>query len=50
LDPGSATDLLLAFGSTSLYRSLVIDYGWSHDRYVDWLAETLAQQFLGARR
>jgi AcrR family transcriptional regulator len=46
LDDTTATDLLLAFGSTSLYRSLVLDDGWEHDRYVAWLAETLAVQLL----
>lgn len=46
LDDTTATDLLLAFGSTSLFRSLVLDYGWEHDRYVDWLAKTLAAQLL----
>ena len=46
LDDTTATDLLLTFGSTSLYRSLVLDYGWEHERYVAWLAETLAGQLL----
>jgi len=30
------------------YRSLVADYGWPHDRFVDWLATTLSQQLLPA--
>jgi AcrR family transcriptional regulator len=46
LDDTAATDLLLTFGSTSLFRALVLDYGWEHDRYVAWLAETLAGQLL----
>jgi AcrR family transcriptional regulator len=46
LDDTTATDLLLAFGGSSLFRSLVLDYGWEHDRYVSWLAETLAGQLL----
>ena len=50
LDPESATDLLLTFGSASMYRSLVIDYGWGHDHYVAWLADTLVQQILRPRR
>jgi AcrR family transcriptional regulator len=50
LDPESATDLLLTFGGAGMYRSLVIDYGWNHERYVDWLADALAQQLLRPRR
>lgn len=46
LDLESATDLLLTFGGTSPYRALVLDYGWSHGRYVDWLADALSQQLL----
>ena len=46
LDDTTATDLLLTFGGPGPYRSLVLDYGWDHDRYVTWLAETLAGQLL----
>jgi AcrR family transcriptional regulator len=46
LDHQTATDLLLTFGGPILYRTLVIDYGWRQDRYVDWLADTLVQQLL----
>ncbi len=46
LDDTTATDLLLAFGGAGLYRSLVLDYGWEHERYVAWLGETLASQLL----
>ena len=42
----AAVDLLLAFGGASLYRSLVVDYGWPPDRYVEWLAAVLAEQLL----
>jgi AcrR family transcriptional regulator len=44
----TATDLLLAFGGTSLYRGLVLDCGWPRSEYVDWLARTLSQQLLPA--
>jgi AcrR family transcriptional regulator len=50
LDSDSATDLLLTFGGVGMYRSLVIDYGWDHERYVAWLADVLAQQLLRSRR
>jgi AcrR family transcriptional regulator len=46
LDRDTATDLLLSFGSPSHYRTLVVDCGWRHDHYVDWLAGTLVQQLL----
>lgn len=44
LDTASATDLLLALGGGALYRSLVLDYGWPHERFVSWLAGALAEQ------
>jgi AcrR family transcriptional regulator len=50
LDADRATDLLLAYGGTSMWRSLVIDDGWSTDEYVDWLAATLAGQLLPPAR
>ncbi len=33
-----------------IYRTLVVENGWSHDKYEHWLAETLMQQLLGPRR
>lgn len=44
----TATDILLACGGTSLYRELVLGYGWPQSRYVDWLARLLSEQLLGA--
>jgi hypothetical protein len=46
LDVDRATDLLLAYGGTALWRSLVIDYGWSNDEFVVWLANALRTQLL----
>lgn len=46
LDAASATDLLLAFGGSALYRTLVLDYGWPHERYVSWLTQTLTDQLV----
>lgn len=48
LDPADATDILLTLAGPATYRSLVADYGWPHDRFVDWLTATLSQQFLPA--
>jgi hypothetical protein len=48
LDPADAVDVLLTLAGPATYRSLVADYGWAHDRFVDWLAATLSQQLLPA--
>ena len=50
LSPVEATDVLLALGGTGPYRSLVVDYGWTLDRYVGWLAEVLERELLAPRR
>jgi AcrR family transcriptional regulator len=39
-----AADLIHALMSPELYRLLVIDRGWSPERYEHWLARTLADQ------
>ena len=49
LDADTATDLLLMYGGTSAYRSLVLDYGWTRERYEKWLHATLVQQLLRAK-
>jgi AcrR family transcriptional regulator len=46
LDPAGAVDILLTLAGPATYRSLVADYGWPHDRFVNWLATTLSQQLL----
>jgi AcrR family transcriptional regulator len=43
-----ATDLLLMLGGPAVYRTLVVEYGWSHAAYVDWLARTLSETLLPA--
>jgi AcrR family transcriptional regulator len=48
LDPASAVDILLTLAGPATYRCLVADYGWPHDRFVEWLAATLSQQLLPA--
>jgi AcrR family transcriptional regulator len=37
----AALDILYAIGSPETYRLLVIDRGWSADRFEEWYAETL---------
>jgi AcrR family transcriptional regulator len=46
LDTSQATDLTLTLAGPSVYRTLVVDYGWPHAAYVDWLARTLADVLL----
>jgi AcrR family transcriptional regulator len=41
-----AADLIHAFLSPELYRLLVLDRGWTPDRYARWLEATLAAQLL----
>jgi AcrR family transcriptional regulator len=48
LDATDAVDILLTLAGPATYRTLVADYGWPHDRFVDWLATTLSQQLLPA--
>lgn len=43
----TANDILWAFSNEELYRELVAERGWSHDRYERWLARTLRAQLLG---
>jgi AcrR family transcriptional regulator len=48
LDPAEAADILLTLAGPPTYRCLVADYGWPHERFVDWLTATLRQQLLPA--
>ncbi len=43
----TATDLLWTFSNEELYRELVVERGWSADRFQQWLATTLRDQLLG---
>jgi AcrR family transcriptional regulator len=48
LDTEKATDLMLTLAGPSVYRTLVVDYGWTHPAYVDWLALILTEVLLPA--
>jgi AcrR family transcriptional regulator len=41
LDFSKARDILWALTGRELYRNLVVERGWSSDRYEDWLADLL---------
>jgi AcrR family transcriptional regulator len=44
-----AVDRYLALVLPEVYRTLVLERGWTADRYETWLAESLVQQLLPAR-
>jgi AcrR family transcriptional regulator len=46
LREGDAADLIHALMSPEIYRLLVIDRGWTPEKYQQWLATTLTQQLL----
>jgi AcrR family transcriptional regulator len=54
LGPGvtrdEAVDRYLALVLPEVYRTLVLERGWTIDRYETWLAHTLVQQLLVGRR
>lgn len=41
-----AADLVHALASPEVYRLLTVDRGWTRDRYVRWLADSLRAQLL----
>jgi hypothetical protein len=41
-----AGDIIHALMSPEVYRLLVVDRGWSPERYEKWLTETLLDQLL----
>jgi AcrR family transcriptional regulator len=47
VDVLTAADILWALANEELYRELVIERGWSADRFEAWLAQTLRDQLLG---
>ena len=49
LTAGTATDILFAVGSPETYRLLVIDRGWSADRFERWYADSLARLLLAQK-
>jgi AcrR family transcriptional regulator len=44
VNPALAADLLFAIASPDVYRLLVLQRGWSANRYEGWLAENLLNQ------
>ena len=46
LTPSEAADVIHALASPEVHRMLVLDRGWSPERFERWLAEALAAQLL----
>lgn len=46
LPPDEATDVLWALTTYDLYRQLVVERGWTPDRYEAWIADVLIQRLL----
>ena len=44
-----ATELLLLYLGMDVYRVLVLDFGWTHDDWIDWTVATLAEQLFDSR-
>ena len=42
----AAADVLFAVGSPETYRALVVERGWSADRFERWYAETIERLLL----
>jgi AcrR family transcriptional regulator len=47
LDLERATDLLLLYVGMDVYHALVERRGWSHDEWLDWAVDSLADQLFG---
>jgi hypothetical protein len=46
LTPDEAAVIFWMLVDPSLYHRLVVDAGWSRDRFRDWLLETFVSQIL----
>jgi AcrR family transcriptional regulator len=47
--PRDAEDIIHALMSPEVYRLLVVERGWTPDRYAEWLSRTLVEQLLAPR-
>ena len=46
LDPERAADILYAVAGTAVYRSLVLERGWSATEYEEWLADWMERELV----
>jgi len=49
VSPERATELLLLYLGMDVYRVLVLDFGWSHDVWIDWTVATVGEQLFSMR-
>jgi AcrR family transcriptional regulator len=47
---GSGVDIYLTLVLPEVYRTLVLERGWTADRYETWLADTLIHQLLSSQK
>jgi hypothetical protein len=43
-----ATDIVLTLAGGAVYRSSVLDHGWTHDEYADWLTDVLVRSIVSS--
>jgi AcrR family transcriptional regulator len=48
--PAEAQSIFRALGSPGVYRELVLQSGWSHDLFEEWIADALVRQLVTAQR
>ncbi len=48
VSPARATDLLLLYLGMDVYRVLVLDFGWTHQDWIDWTVATVSEQLFTA--
>jgi AcrR family transcriptional regulator len=48
VSPERATDLLLLYLGMDVYRVLVLDFGWTHQDWIDWAVATVDEQLFTA--
>ena len=44
VSPERATELLLLYVGMDVYRVLVLDFGWTHQDWIDWTVATVGEQ------
>lgn len=47
LSPEDATTILLVLLGTSVYRSMVVEHGWTEQQWRSWIVETLSEALFG---
>jgi AcrR family transcriptional regulator len=48
VSPERATELMLLYLGMDVYRVLVLDFGWTHQEWIDWTVATIGEQLFSA--